>query len=38
VRGIPTSVFVDDEGIIQNVHVGTMSESVMRAYIVELLD
>ena len=38
VRGIPTSIFVDDEGIIQNVHVGTLSESAMREYIVALLE
>jgi hypothetical protein len=38
VHGIPTSVFVDDAGIIQNVHVGTLSESAMREYVVELVD
>lgn len=38
VRGIPTSVFVDEKGVIQYVHVGTMSESVMREYVVGLLE
>ena len=36
VRGIPTSVFVDEEGIIQAVHVGLLTESMLRNYLVEL--
>ncbi len=38
VHGIPTSVFVDDAGVIQNVHVGTLSESAMRKYVTDLVD
>lgn len=38
VHGIPTSVFIDDAGTIQNVHVGTLSESAMRKYVVDLVD
>ena len=38
VRGIPTSVFVDREGIVQWVHIGVLSEEQLREYAAGLLD
>lgn len=37
VRAIPTSIFLDDEGIIRTVHYGAMSESTLRKYIARLM-
>lgn len=37
IRGIPTSVFVDEEGVIQAVHVGVLTESMLKSYIMELM-
>ena len=38
VRGIPTNVFVDKEGIVRAVHVGAMTESQLRQYVLDLID
>ena len=38
VRGIPTNVFVDREGIVRAVHVGAMSEPQLRDYVLDLMD
>lgn len=38
VRGIPTSVFIDDEGIIQIVHVGTLNDKILREYVKRLME
>jgi len=38
VRGIPTSIFIDDEGVIQIVHVGTLSDKLLRDYVKRLMD
>jgi thiol-disulfide isomerase/thioredoxin len=37
VRGIPTSVFLDDQGIIRVVHVGTLDEQTLRGYLGKLV-
>lgn len=37
VRGIPTSVFLDDRGIIKAVHMGTLTEQTMRKYVEDLM-
>jgi peroxiredoxin len=37
VRGIPTSIFLDGEGIIQTVHTGTLTESLLRQYVDDLI-
>ena len=37
VRGIPTSVFLDEEGIIRAVHIGFLTESALRNYVVEMM-
>lgn len=36
VRGYPTSVFLDEQGIIQALHIGIMSESQMDGYLREV--
>ncbi len=36
IRGYPTSIFVDREGIIQIVHIGLMTEKQLDAYLREL--
>ena len=33
VRGIPTSIFVDEGGVIRAVHIGTLTERLLRQYI-----
>ncbi len=38
VRGIPTSVFLDEEGVIQAVHTGTLSDAMLRAYVDKLME
>jgi peroxiredoxin len=38
VRGLPTSIFIDEEGIIQAVHLGGLSEGLMRRYLHDLMD
>ena len=37
VRAIPTSVFIDEHGIIEIVHVGTLSEALLTTYVNQLL-
>ncbi len=37
VRAIPTSLFIDQEGVIQAVHRGTLSEEALRGYLATLL-
>ena len=37
VRGIPTSVFIDKDGVIQAVHMGAMTETRLRRYVEELV-
>ncbi len=37
VRGLPTTVFIDPEGAVQRVHLGTLEESVLRDYVNALL-
>lgn len=37
VRGLPTTVFIDPEGNVQRVHLGTMEEQVLRDYVDALL-
>ncbi|NUM48291.1 MAG: redoxin domain-containing protein [Anaerolineales bacterium] len=36
VRGYPTSVFLDEDGTVQIVHIGIMSEDQLDAYLQEL--
>ncbi len=36
VRGLPTTFFVDAEGLIQAVHIGVLSESQLAAYLADL--
>lgn len=36
VRGIPTTFFIDQQGIIQILHVGNMSETQIVAYLAEM--
>lgn len=33
VRGLPTTFFIDSEGIIQNVHIGELNESLLAGYL-----
>jgi thiol-disulfide isomerase/thioredoxin len=37
VSGIPTSVFLDEHGVIQAVHRGTLTEALLRRYVSDLL-
>jgi len=37
VRGIPTSVFIDREGLIQAVHTGTLTDALLRQYVDNLM-
>lgn len=37
VHGIPTSIFLDERGVIVAVHVGTLSEQALRNYVNTLL-
>ncbi|GAB4579430.1 MAG: hypothetical protein Fur0022_21680 [Anaerolineales bacterium] len=36
VRGYPTTVFLDEDGIVQIVHIGIMSETQLDAYLQEM--
>lgn len=36
IRGYPTSVFVDKDGIIQFIHIGIMTEDQLDGYLAEL--
>jgi len=36
VRGLPTTYFVDEEGIIRYLHLGLLSESQLKGYLVNL--
>lgn len=38
VRGIPTSIFIDENGVIQNVHEGTLTNAMLRDYVQALMD
>lgn len=38
VRGIPTSVFINEEGIIEAVHVGSLNEELLRKYVQALME
>jgi len=38
VRGIPTSVFIDAEGIVQDVHIGTLTEDALQYYVDRLME
>lgn len=37
VRGLPTTVFVDPEGDVQRVHLGTLEEPTLQAYVDAVL-
>ncbi|MFP3897081.1 MAG: redoxin domain-containing protein [Anaerolineales bacterium] len=37
VRGIPTSIFIDEEGVIRHVHMGTLTESALQRYVADLM-
>jgi thiol-disulfide isomerase/thioredoxin len=37
VRGIPTSVFIDEQGIITAVHVGALTDELLREYVSALM-
>jgi thiol-disulfide isomerase/thioredoxin len=36
VRGFPSTVFIDPEGVIRYVHIGLLSEGALRGYLEEL--
>lgn len=36
VRGYPTTFFVDEDGVIQILHIGEMSEETLDAYLVQM--
>ena len=38
IRGIPTSFFVDAEGVIVDMHVGGLDEAALNLYIERLLE
>jgi len=38
VRGIPTSIFLDENGVIQAVHVGTLTDESLHKYVAALID
>jgi peroxiredoxin len=38
VRGIPTTVFINDQGIIQAVQMGTLTDAAMRQYVAKLME
>jgi thiol-disulfide isomerase/thioredoxin len=37
VRAIPTSIFIDENGIITAVHIGTLTDETLRQYVLELM-
>ena len=37
VRALPTSVFIDEGGVVRAVHVGGLTESMLRKYLEQLL-
>ena len=37
VRGIPTSVFINPEGTIEAVHVGLLTDELLRKYVSQLM-
>lgn len=37
VRGIPTSIFLDEEGIVRAVYVGTLTDETLRGYMADLM-
>ncbi len=37
VRGIPTSIFINEDGVIEAVHIGTLTENALRTYIADLM-
>ncbi len=37
VRGIPTSIFIDEEGVIRHVHMGTLTKSALQHYVADLM-
>ncbi|MGM0402014.1 MAG: redoxin domain-containing protein [Chloroflexota bacterium] len=37
VQGIPTSIFIDEEGVIRHVHVGALTEDALQHYVDDLL-
>jgi peroxiredoxin len=37
VRGIPTSFFIDREGVIQATHTGALDEALIDRYVEQLL-
>lgn len=37
VRGLPTSIFVDEQGIIRDIHTGTLDDVELRQYIGDLV-
>jgi thiol-disulfide isomerase/thioredoxin len=38
IRGIPTSLFLNEEGVIETVHVGTLNKETLHRYIAGLLE
>jgi len=36
VRGFPTTFFIDREGIVQGVYLGTLSKSVLEGYLAKI--
>jgi len=38
VRALPTSIFLDKEGIIEAIHVGALTEGMLRQYLSRLVD
>ncbi len=36
VRGIPTSVFIDKEGIVRRIHQGTLTDALLKEYVAEI--
>jgi hypothetical protein len=36
VRGLPTSVFINEHGMIQFVHIGFMTESQLDGYLAQM--
>lgn len=36
IRGYPSSIFVDDQGVVRIVHIGLITEGQLRDYLIEL--